>query len=153
MDAYRYKGLSANGPSSKFREQPASKFSQSSSQMNTSLTETVANQSSDFKNSDSGSDLSSLDRTLTEIRSGRRLEKIVASIENFLNSQITRLEKAMAECNESIENDRIVQRILAEFEVEKAAWEESRQAEIMRLQVAGEELIKGWEKLEEQRKK
>ena len=95
----------------------------------------------------------SLDRTLTEIRSGRRLEKIVDSIENFLNSQITRLEKAMAECNASIENDRIVQRILSEFEVEKAAWEESRQAEILRLQAAGEELVKGWEKLEDERRK
>ena len=95
----------------------------------------------------------SLDRTLTEIRSGRRLEKIVASIQSFLNSQVTRLDKAMAECNRSAENDRIVQRILTEFEVEKAAWEESRQAEILRLQAAGEDLIKGWQKLENERRK
>jgi hypothetical protein len=121
--------------------------------MNTSLTETNPNESSLRRTAGSGSTATSLDRTLTEIRSGRRLEKIVKSIESFLHSQITRLEKAMAECNQSIENDRIVQRILAEFELEKAAWEESRQAEILRLQLAGEELIKGWEKLEEERRK
>ena len=99
------------------------------------------------------SDSQSLDRTLTEIRSGRRLEKIVASIESFLNSQVARLEKAIDECNQAVENDKIVQRILAEFEVEKAEWEESRQQEMLRLQAAGEELIKGWEQLEDERRK
>lgn len=94
-----------------------------------------------------------LERTLAEIRSGRRLEKIVASIQSFLNSQVARLDKSIAECNRAIENDRIVQNILADFETEKLAWEKDRQAEIARLQAAGEELIKGWEQLESERRK
>jgi len=95
----------------------------------------------------------SLDRTLTEIRSGRRLEKIVSTIESFLHSQVTRLDTALKECNRAVENDKIVQRILAEFELEKQAWEVNRQAEILRLSAAGEELIRGWEQLEDERRK
>ena len=94
----------------------------------------------------------SLDRTLTEIRSGRRLESIVASIASFLDGQIERLETAINECHKAVENDRILQRILADFELEKLAWEESRQAEIVRLQAAGAKLIHGWEKLENERR-
>jgi hypothetical protein len=95
----------------------------------------------------------SLDRTLTEIRSGRRLQKIVSSIESFLLSQVTRLNNALEECNQAVENDKIVQRILAEFEKEKQAWEANRQAEILRLHEAGEELIRGWDQLDEERRK
>ena len=95
----------------------------------------------------------SLDRTLTEIRSGRRLEKIASSIESFMHSQVARLKKAIDECNRAVENDKIVQRILADFEIEKQTWEEKRQAEILRLSAAGEELIQGWEKLESERQK
>jgi hypothetical protein len=95
----------------------------------------------------------SLDRTLTEIRSGRRLESIVASIESFLDGQIGRLELAINECNKAVENDKIVQRILANFELEQRAWEENRQAEIVRLQASGAKLINGWEKLENERRK
>ena len=94
----------------------------------------------------------SLDRTLTEIRSGRRLESIVASIASFLDGQIERLEVAINECHKAVENDKIVQRILADFELEKLAWEESRQAEIVRLQASGAKLIHGWEKLENERR-
>ena len=94
----------------------------------------------------------SLDRTLNEIRSGRRLEKIVSSIESFLHSQVTRLNAALDECNQAVENDRIVQKILADFELEKQAWEANRQAEILRLQEAGEELIRGWDQFEEARR-
>ena len=101
----------------------------------------------------SGTSPAPLERTLAEIRSGRRLEKIVASIQSFLNSQVARLDKSIAECNRAIENDRIVQNILADFETEKLAWEKDRQAEIARLQAAGEELIKGWEQLESERRK
>ena len=39
-----------------------------------------------------------LDRTLAEIRSGRRLEKLIASIQGFLNGQVARLDKALDEC-------------------------------------------------------
>ncbi len=95
----------------------------------------------------------SLDRTLTEIRSGRRLQKIVSSIESFLLSQVTRLNVALEECDQAVENDRIVQRILTDFKKEKQAWEANRQAEILRLHEAGEELIRGWDRLEEERRK
>lgn len=98
-------------------------------------------------------DRQSLDRTLTEFRSGRRLEKVVSSIESFLLSQVTRLDAALEECHRAVENDLIVQRILADFESEKQAWEVNRQAEIMRLSAAGEELIRGWEQLEQERRK
>lgn len=94
----------------------------------------------------------SVDQTLTEIRSGRRLESIVASIESFLDGQIGRLELAINECQKAVENDKIVQRILADFELEKQAWEENRQAEIVRLQASGAKLINGWEKLENERR-
>ena len=94
----------------------------------------------------------SLDQTLAEIRSGRRLGSIAGSIESFLNGQVARIELAIDQCNQAAENDRIVQRILADFEMEKKAWEENRQSEIQRLQASGEELIRGWEKLEEERR-
>ncbi len=94
-----------------------------------------------------------LDQTLTEIRSGRRLESIVSSIESFLNGQVERLEKAVDDCNRSVENDKIVQRIKAEFELEKQEWEQQRQSEIIRLSTAGNELATGWEQLELERRK
>jgi hypothetical protein len=95
----------------------------------------------------------SLDRTLTEIRSGRRLEKIAASIQSFLESQFSRLESALIDVQSAEENDKILQRILADFEKEKRTWEEQRQAEILRLQNASEQLISGWQQLEDERRK
>ncbi len=94
----------------------------------------------------------SLDRTLTEIRSGRRLEKIVASIDNFLQSQVSRLEAALDECQQAEENDKIVQAILADFEREKQEWEDQRQAEIFRLNEASDQLINAWQQLEDERR-
>lgn len=93
-----------------------------------------------------------LDRTLNEIRSGRRLEKVITCIESFLNSQISRLEKGLAECERAAGNDKIVQRILSDFELEKQAWEAERQIETLRLKEAGEKLILGWEQLENERR-
>lgn len=93
-----------------------------------------------------------LDHTLTEIRSGRRLEKVVSCVENFLQSQISRLEKEMAKCEEAVDNDKIVQKILADFELEKQAWDAERQTETRRLKDAGEKLIQGWEQLENERR-
>ena len=98
-------------------------------------------------------ELRSLDQKLTEIRSGRRLEKISASVESFLNSQVSRLETVLDEIQRAEENDKIVQRILADFEEEKLAWEERRQAETLRLQKASEKLINGWQQLEDERRK
>ena len=94
----------------------------------------------------------SLDRTLVEIRSGRRLEKIANSIESFLHSQVTRLETALQQCQQAEHNDKIVQNILAEFELEKETWEEQRQAEIRRLDIASEQLSLGWQQLEDERR-
>lgn len=92
------------------------------------------------------------DKILNEIRSGRRLDKIVSSIENFLNNQVEKLEQAIEECEKSAGNDRIVQEILKRHEDEKRMWEEERQSETIRLSQAGEELIKAWGQLEEERR-
>ncbi|MEM7782525.1 MAG: hypothetical protein AAF623_04165 [Planctomycetota bacterium] len=91
-------------------------------------------------------------QVLTEIRSGRRLEKIASSIGSFLDNQLERLEAAFKEIERVAANDRIVQNILAEFELEKREWEMERQAEIDRLNRAGEELIEAWQKLESEKK-
>ena len=92
------------------------------------------------------------DQVLTDIRSGRRLDKIVSSIENFLSNQVSKLEQALADCEQAVENDRIVQEILDRHEREKEAWEQARQMELERLNAAGEELARAWEKLEEERR-
>lgn len=92
------------------------------------------------------------DQVLTEIRSSRRLEKIVSSIENFLNHQVERLGQAMEACERAAENDKIVKEILKRHEDEKRLWEEERQAEMIRLSKAGDELVKAWEQLEEERR-
>ena len=96
-------------------------------------------------------DTHQLKRTLNEISSSRQLEKIVNSIARFLNSQILRIEEAIRQCSEAADNDRIVQAMLADFERKKQAWEETRNAEIERLNQAGEDLIQGWQKLEQER--
>ena len=94
----------------------------------------------------------SLDRTLTEIRSGRRLEKIVKSIENFLHSQISRIDKAVEECRLAENNDQILQKIRKDFEQEKLEWEETRNSESLRLIEASDKLIEGWKALEDERR-
>ncbi len=97
-------------------------------------------------------DPQSLDRTLTEIRSGRRLEKIVTSIENFLHNQILRLDKALDEFRLAQNNEKILQKILKDFETEKLQWDEARNSEILRLSDASEKLIEGWQQLEDERR-
>lgn len=95
----------------------------------------------------------SRDQVLNEIRSSRRLGKIVSSIENFLNHQVEKIEQTIESCHRAAENDRIVQEVLRKHEEEKRKWEEERQAETLRLSQAGEELIRAWEQLEEERRK
>lgn len=94
-----------------------------------------------------------LDQTLGDIRSGRRLKKVVASVEGFLNGQVARLNQALDECQRAASNDAIVQRILADFEREKHNWEEKRQSEIARLKEAGDKLSAGWKVLEDERRR
>ena len=94
----------------------------------------------------------SLDRTLVEIRSGRRLEKIANSIESFLHNQVARLEEALRQCQQAENNDKILQDILSNFELEKKKWEEQRQAEIRRLDQASKQLSLGWQQLEDERR-
>lgn len=94
-----------------------------------------------------------LDRTLSEIRSGRRLEKLVASIQGFLNGQVARLEKGLDECQEAVDNDRIMRTVLASFETQKRVWQEKCDAESKRLQLASEKLAEGWKELEDERRK
>lgn len=94
-----------------------------------------------------------VERSLAELRSGRRLEKVAASIESFLLSQIARLEKSLAECEAAVGQNQVVQRILTDFERQKEAWERERQAEIKRLFEASEKLARGWKQLEDERQK
>lgn len=94
----------------------------------------------------------SLDRTLIEIRSGRRLEKIANSIESFLHNQVARLEEALRQCQQAENNDKVLRDILSNFELERKKWEEQRQAEIRRLDLASQQLSLGWQQLEDERR-
>ena len=94
-----------------------------------------------------------LDQTLTEIRSGRRLEKIAGSIASFLNGQLVRLETVLEECDRAQRNDQIVQQILADLETQKIAWAENCQTESQRLKEAADQLALGWKQLENERRK
>lgn len=94
-----------------------------------------------------------VERSLAELRSGRRLEKVAASIESFLLSQVARVEKSLAECEAAVGQNQVVQRILADFERQKEVWERERQAEIKRLFDASEKLARGWKQLEDERQK
>ena len=93
-----------------------------------------------------------LDRTLVEIRSGRRLEKIADSIGSFLHNQVARLEEALRQCQQAQENDRVLHSVLSNFEREKKTWDERRQAEILRLDLASKQLALGWQQLEDERR-
>ncbi len=96
-------------------------------------------------------DQQSLVRSLAELRSGRRLEKVTASIESFLFSQVLRLNESLDQCKLAVDENEIVQRVMANFEQQKADWENDRQAEIRRLSEASEKLIASWEQLENER--
>ena len=92
-----------------------------------------------------------LDRSLGELRSARRLEKLTASIESFLLSQIGRIQKSLQQCKEAVDQNQVVQRILADFDRQKEAWELERHTEIQRLFAASEKLVQGWKQLEDER--
>lgn len=94
-----------------------------------------------------------IDQSLTELRTGRRLEQVTTRIGSFLQSQIARIEESLAECEKSVNQNQIVQRIIADFEQQKADWESQRDAESKRLYEAGERLIAGWQQLEDERQK
>lgn len=94
----------------------------------------------------------SLDRTLIEIRSGRRLEKIASSIESFLHNQVARLEDALRQCQQAEQNEKILQDILSTFDLKQKKWEEQRKAEIRRLDLASKQLALGWQQLEDERR-
>ncbi len=89
---------------------------------------------------------------LDEIRAGRRLDKIVSSIENFLGNQVSKLEQALLQCDVAVDNDRIVKEILQRHQEERERWDQERETERARLREAGEELARAWEKLEEERR-
>jgi len=94
----------------------------------------------------------SLDSTLKDIRSGRRLNRIASSISSFLLHQVDRLEAELARCQQAVDNDQVVQRMLTAFEKEKQEWESTRDAEIERLNEASDKMALGWEQLEIARK-
>ncbi len=117
--------------------------------MNTTLTERENNSEMESR---SGSRVRSLDQSLIQLQTGRRLEQVSASIESFLLSQVARIEEALEKCQLAVNQNQIVQRILADFEKQKLDWERQREAEADRLYQAGEKLIEGWRQLETERR-
>ena len=94
----------------------------------------------------------SRDQLLTDIRSGRRLERVVDSVKLFLEMQVDKIEQTLGQCEAAVENERQLQKRLAEFEKEKHQWNQTRMSEIERLSVAGDELAKAWAQLEVERR-
>lgn len=94
----------------------------------------------------------SRDLLLADIRSGRRLERVVDSIKLFLEIQVDKFEQTLAQCEAAVENERQLQKRLAEFEKEKHQWNQTRMSEIERLSAAGDELTKAWTQLEVERR-
>jgi hypothetical protein len=117
--------------------------------MNTTLTDTDRN--SETKKGGNNR-ARSLDQSLIQLQTGRRLEQVSASIESFLLSQVARIEEALGKCQLAVNQNQIVQRILADFEKQKLDWERQREAEADRLYQAGEKLIEGWRQLEAERR-
>jgi len=93
------------------------------------------------------------DQLLSDIRSGRRLERIVESIRHFLEMQVSKVEDTLVQCEAAVENDRRLHQKMAEFQQEKHQWNETRKLEVQRLSAAGDELAKAWEQLEAERRK
>lgn len=85
-------------------------------------------------------------------RGARRLDRIASSISSFLMNQVERLERELDRCQKAVDNEQIVQQLMADFEQQKSDWELNRQIEIERLNAAGEKLVAGWEKLETERR-
>ena len=94
----------------------------------------------------------SRDLLLADIRSGRRLERVVDSIKLFLEIQVDKIEQTLGQCEAAVENERQLQKRLAEFEKEKHQWNQTRMSEIERLSAAGDELTKAWTQLEVERR-
>lgn len=93
------------------------------------------------------------DQMLADIRSGRRLERLVDNIKHFLENQVAKIDQTLAGCEAAVDNDRRFQKRLAEFQEEKHKWAKTREAEITRLSIAGDELAKAWTQLEGERRK
>lgn len=85
-------------------------------------------------------------------RGARRLDRIASSISSFLMNQVERLERELDRCQKAVDNEKIVQQLMADFELQKHEWEAIRQTEIERLNEAGDKLAAGWEKLEIERR-
>jgi len=92
------------------------------------------------------------DQMLADIRSGRRLERLVDNIKHFLENQVAKIDQTLAGCEAAVDSDRRFQQRLAEFQEEKHQWAKTREAEIARLTIAGDELTKAWEQLENERR-
>jgi len=92
------------------------------------------------------------DQVLSDIRAGRRLERITSSVQSFLEVQVSKVNAALEQCEAAVKNDRLVADRLADFEKEKRVWESARDTEIKRLSVASDELAKAWTQLETERR-
>ena len=92
----------------------------------------------------------SSDNTLARIEVSRKLAEIAASIESFLIGQSEKLQRALNECARAVDENQKLQTMLREFEERKLQWEQERQSELKRLNLASEKLTKGWQQLEQQ---
>ena len=95
----------------------------------------------------------SRDQMLADIRSGRRLERVVESIRSFLDVQVEKVDQTLASCEAAVQKDKQLRKRLAEFQEEKHQWDQIREAEIARLSITGDELAKAWIQLETERRK
>ena len=95
----------------------------------------------------------SRDQMLADIRTGRRLERVVESIKRFLEVQVEKVDQTIISCEAAVREDRRLRKRLAEFQEEKHQWDQNREAEIARLSIASDELAKAWAQLETERRK
>ena len=93
-----------------------------------------------------------LDRSLTAIQLGRRLQKITKSMDCFFHSQIERLQNALTICRREVDRADAVQEMIASFAEQKQRWETERDVEIARLDQACAQLTAGWKQLEDARR-
>ena len=96
-------------------------------------------------------DVTNFYHALVELRAIRSLEAVSDGIENFLTSQIDKIESSLQQCQEASTQHKLLQQRIIEFENDKAAWDATQKTETARLFEIGEKLIAGWEQLEKER--
>ena len=82
----------------------------------------------------------------------RRLNEIIEAAQAFFDNQITRLEKATELCQAAVDREAMVRSVMAQIETARKEWESERNLEVERLQLASQQLERGWEQLENARR-